>query len=560
MVLRGTTRLARAAAALAVVAAAVVAIPRAAGNTAADAAPARVVETPPTPVPGTGAARPRILYDPGAEPSLQARLEREPYRSLFVTAHQRADAYDDRTLGDLSVGAQRDLTRAAKIRAFEYALDRTVVAGEIVPFPTPEARAAVGDQVRQILLQILDRSRVAIPPPEGGWDRDISTSEEIISSVTAYDTLLGAGYDLGTDRAEIVRRLRSVTEELHENYVNPSSASGYTNLDQNNHRTKSGAAFAVAAVGLADDVPADQARRWFDTGADYVDDMMRYNLITGDGAYSEGPFYYRYTTQNLLPYLAVWQRFLGTSAWTTASGLTIPALAHEPQYARTQRWMLDMTVPDGSMAPIDDGNPGRSQYFGILPQWLPTASATNWRWADTPQPFETDGNIDMSADAIVTYDDGIPAAAPTWAPTQFYVEGGNAILRSGWERDDAMAVVMGEHDTASEFGRDRTGAGRWPQSHEHADPGSFLFHAFGERLAMDPGYLSFDQHYKVNRPDDHNMVLVDNKGPDDYLAASFNWGNDVHARPPAEGQATIAHTLDDDIADAATVATQYQGA
>lgn len=511
-------------------------------------------------VPGTGAARPRVLYDPGAEPDLRARLEREPYRTVFLRSHARADAYDDRTLGDLGVAPQRDLTRAAKIRAFEYALDRTVVGGVIVPFPDAAARQAVGDQVRDILLQILDRSRLAVPPPIGGWDRDISTSEEIINAATAYDTLLGAGYDLGADRTEIVRRLAAVTTELRQNFVDPDSAGGYTRLHQNNHRTKSGTALAVAAAALADDVPQATARAWFDTGVDYVDDMLRHVLVTGDGAYAEGPFYYRYTTQNLAPYLAVWERFLGASSWTTVDGLTVPSLADTAQFARTQRWMLDLTLPDGSMAPIDDGNPGRSHFFGVSPSGLPTASAAAWRWARTPQPYDTDGNIDLGPDVIATYDDSITAAPPTWAPTQFYVEGGQAILRAGWGADDAMAVVVGEHDTASEFGRDRTGAGRWPQSHEHAEPGSFLFHAYGERLALDPGYLTFTTHGKVNKPQDHNLVLIDGAGPGDYLQASVGWGADTTARPPAEGHATITATLDAEVADAATVVTNYRGA
>ena len=76
----------------------------------------------------------------------------------------------------------------------------------------------------------------------------------------------------------------------------------------------------------------------------------------------------------------------------------------------------------------------------------------------------------------------------------------------------SMAVVLGEHDTASEFGRDRSGVGRAPQSHEHADGGSFMLNAFGQRLALDPGYLTFTTQSLVNKPEDHNMVLVDGQG------------------------------------------------
>ncbi|MCB0971979.1 MAG: heparinase II/III family protein, partial [Acidimicrobiales bacterium] len=422
------------------------------------------------------------------------------------------------------------------------------------------ARDAAGDFARDVLVQIHDRSRLAVDPPVGGWDRDISTSEEIVNAATAYDLLLGAGYDLGADRAEIVRRLASVTDELRTNFVDLSTAGGVAQLHQNNHRTKSGAAMAVAAVALGGDVDDELARRWWDTGVDLVDDVQRHVLITGDGAYAEGPFYYRFTLQNLLPFLDAWERHLGTGSWTTADGLTVPFLGDRPQFARTQRWMLDLTLPDGTLAPIDDGNPGRSSYFGALPSTLPTAAAGYWRWADTPQPLETDGNVDLGPEAIVAYDLALAPAPPTWAPTQFYVEGGNAVFRSAWSDDATMALVLGEHDTASEFGRDRTGAGRYPQSHEHAEPGAFLLEAFGERLALDPGYLSFSEHDEVNRPEHHNVVLVDGAGPADYLDASFAWADDPFGRPPAEGQATIAATLDSGSLDAATVATAYRGA
>src|SRR5690606_29795537 len=108
--------------------------------------------------------------------------------------------FNSRPLGDDRYEVHRDLSRAAKALAFEYVLDRTVVDGEIVPFPDEEARRAAGDRVRELLLNLYPRSRLAVPPPAGGWDRDISTAEEIVSYATALDLLLGSDYDLGEDR------------------------------------------------------------------------------------------------------------------------------------------------------------------------------------------------------------------------------------------------------------------------------------------------------------------------------------------------------------------------
>ena len=506
-------------------------------------------------VPGQGSPHPRLIFSPGDESMLRDRLTREPYRTVFVQMSQRAKNYDTRPLGDMSVVAQRDLSRAAKAFAFQYALDRTLVGGDIVPFADDATRQATGDRVRDLLLNLFPRSRLAVLPPIGGWDRDISTAEEIANYSAAFDAMLGAGYNFGAARDTIVDLLASVTGELYVNFLDPSTASNYTDLHQNNHRSKSGAAIALAAIVLADDVPA--ARDWFDYGVLLVDDVLRYMLVTGDGAYAEGPFYYRLTMQNVLPLLSAWQRFLGDGSWMV-DDVEVPAMHSHPLFRRTQRWMLDTTVPDGTMAPIDDANPGRSMYFGAMPTAVAEAAAAYWRWPATPQPYETDGSVELGPDTIVAYDEGIVPTEPWWAPTQFYTEGGTATLRSDWSGDAVMALVLGEHDTASEFGRDRLGVGRAPQSHEHPDAGSFLMHAFGERLALDPGYLTFATHGLVNKPQDHNTVLVDGQGPPDYLLASFNWLADPLGRPPAEGQSTLHDTLDGAGFDATSVATWYR--
>lgn len=515
-----------------------------------------------TEVPGLGAARPRVAFDPDYETVLRDRLGREPYATVFRNLHARTRSYLASTVGDPTIVAQRNLSRAAKGLAFEFALDRTVADGTIVPFPDSDARAAIGEEVETLLLAMYDRSRLAVPAPLGGFDRDINTSEEIISYATAFDTMLGAGWDFGDNHAEIVDRLHRLAGELYTNYAHPESVDNIVDLNQNNHRTKSGAAIAVAAVVLADEIDDGDARDWFDLGAREVDDILRFVMQAGDGGYSEGPYYYRYSMQNVLPYLAVWERFLGDAAWTTRAGLVVPSYLHDPAFGRAQRWMFDTLVPDGTMAPIDDGNPGRSYYWGALPTTLPTSTraAAADRWPDTPQPFETDGSIDLSVESIVAYDDAITPAPPPWDPTQFYEESGVAVLRSGWESDDVAVFALAEHGTASEFGRDRTGAGRAPQSHEHPDPGSFMLYAHGERLLLDPGYLTFGTHALVNQPQDHNIVLVDGTGPRDPLVASLQWLPDLFGAPPNDGDSTMYDTLDSTGVDRVSIVSNYGAA
>jgi len=517
-----------------------------------------------SPPAGVDLTRPRLLLRQGEIVAIQERLGREPYRGLLAGALRRINQADGVSLDDDSIAAHRIKARAAKNLAFLYAIDRTRVDGEVVALSKLGQRQAVGDRARDLLLHLFPRCRLAVDPPLGGWDRDISSSEELLQYAVAYDTLLGAGYDFSDDHQAVVERIADLASEMYENYVRPESARNFSNLHQNNHRSKTGASLVVAGLALADHEPAAGSdprgvrdpQLWIDYGLDLVDVVTRWVLVTGDGAYAEGPFYWRFTMENMLPMARAWHRLLGGATYVTATGLPIRDFWTHPLFAASGRWMLDMTLPDGSLAPLDDGNPGRSFAFGLLPTPAHLAAAFAWRWQNAPAPFEVEGNVDLAADAIVAFDDSVTPAPPPGSPTAFYLEGGNAILRSDWTNDAVVVMVQGEHDTASSFGRDRSDKGVGPQSHEHAEPGAFLLHAFGERLLLDPGYLNFSNREAVNQPEHHNLILVDGKGPVDYLNATLRW-NRRSGRPPIDGNATLSDAVDTAFADAVRVTTRY---
>lgn len=515
---------------------------------------------------GADLARPRILrFDPAA---VQARLDREPYRTIVRDLAGRVRLADGVALDDHAIESGRFKARAAKSLAFLYAIDRRLDGDVAVPFGSPAERAAAGARVRDLLVHLFDRSRLAVDPPIGGWDRDISTSEELLQYATAYDTMLGAGYDFGSDDAVIRERLTNLAAELYRNYVDPDSAGGVVILHQNNHRSKSGAALVVAGLVLAEETPDPtldpegfrEPSNWIAYGLDQVDLILRHGLVAADGAYAEGPFYYRFTLENLLPTMRAWDGVVG-GATVEARGLALPSLWRHPSFRRALHWLVDTTLPDGSFAAFDDGNVFRSHYYGVFPQDHELADAFAWHWADAPQRFETDGNVDLAADALAHFDDQAVTPAPRpGSPSAFYVEGGNATFRSGWSREAVMAVVNGEGDQASQFGRDRDGLGLSPQSHEHAEPGSFLLHAFGERLAIDPGYFSFGQRLLVNQPQHHNTILVDGGGPRDFFFAQITWRSwGLDRRPDVDGLASLADPLDGDFLDAVRVVTRYGG-
>ncbi|MEQ8839569.1 MAG: heparinase II/III family protein [Acidimicrobiales bacterium] len=519
-------------------------------------------------VPGFDTERPRAVYTPGTEAELAARLDREPYRSIFLDAHALHEARRlSRTPGDPSREAQKDMTRAARFLAFAYAIDRTVVDGEIVPFPTPEARLAAGEIVEELLLGLYQRSRFAVPAPIGGWDRDIDTAAEILQWAGAFDTLLGAGFDFEGNDEIIAERLTDVTSELYRNYTRPETAGGVAELHQNNHRSKSGAAMATAAVVLAEFGPdpaddPDGSRNplaWWDYGITLVDEALRYILVTGDGAYAEGPHYERFTTETMAPFFGMWDRLLGDASWTTGDGRVVPAIHRTAQFGFTQDWMLALTLPDGTLAPIDDANTHEAHYFGALPT-LPNQGSYAWRWANAEPAHVWEATTDLAVDSLMAFDDTVVAEPPAGSPTSFWYEGGNAVFRSDWSTDATMVIAQAEGITASLFGRDSNGIGRAPQSHEHMEPGSFLLYAHGSTLVLDPGYFTFGTHGQVLEARDHNMVLVNGAGPEAMLLNSINWRNDPTGPPPQDGFATLHNTLDTDRIDGASVTTRYGAA
>jgi hypothetical protein len=510
-------------------------------------------------------ARPRVVMRPGDVAVVQGRLAREPYRTLLVRSAGVIAQADGVDLADHSIAAERIKAKAAKDLAFQYAIDRTVAGDTVVPFATDAARRAAGDRAEQLLLAMYTESRLGGPPPLGGSDRDINTSEEILQYATAYDTLRGAGYDFGADEAAVRTNVTDLTADLFDNYVHPETAGNLANTLPNNHRSKSAAAIGVAAIALAEAPPdlaasPDDVRdpgAWLAFALDQVDLVEQWLYGTGDGAYGEGTYDQRFAAQNLLPFLRAWDRLTGGAA-VMVGGRTLPSLYRDPAYRATQRWLLDLSLPDGSLAPIDDGNVGYSYYWGALPQDGPDAGAYAWRWAHAPVPYDSDGSVDMAADQIVAFDDGVTPTPPLGSPTRFYLDGGNAVFRSDWGPDAVTSVVLGEHGAAMELGRDREGNGRLASAaHEHADPGSFLLHAFGERLLLDPGYLTWETRSEVNQPGDHNDILVNGSGPKDPFVGSILWNANFAGPPPVDGQATVSEAFDTPFLDGARVTTRY---
>lgn len=540
-------------------------------------APARAAA--PVPIPGAGTTHPRVLLWPEQLEAVRDRVTREPLTTLLASVRRDAEAAPPANPADqvgcnTSANEVREVAKAGAARTlgFVYLLDREVVGGAVRPLD-PVDRGALGDRVRDLLLHMCTHSRIRVNP-----DRDLGSSHELLGYATAYDLLLGGDYPFADgDRARIEENLANLASELTADYQTPIG--GFLT---NNHGFKGASSLGIAALVLADYEPpvgsedSRRPRRWLDHALETTDEVMRYSYGPGDGAYGESPHYLKYGMQNGFSFLRAWHRANGGGGWTTEPGVAVPDLWSHPSFQRMARWLLDHTLPDGSLAPIDDGNGGESAFWGAYPPDVPGASALYWRWL-TLDTQDYGGSVDNRLDTIVAFDDAVPPAPPPGSPTAFYEEGGSAVLRSGWEPDATLAIVQGEHGAARELGRDRTGVGQeWSAPHDHADPGAVQFHAEGEPLLLDGGYVNYPWtlQWVVNKPSDHNMVLVSPpstdglaESPMDPLTESTRplW-DPAHAQPffsepwaasPVDGDAQLFDTLDSAFVDTASVVASY---
>ncbi len=520
-------------------------------------------------------ARPRILLRSTDIALVQTRIGRVPYTLLMsrmdaTIAGAPAPSAADQTDCGLTANIAREeaKARAAKDLAFLYLIDRTWdSSSQSVVVPDPATRQALGDRARDYLLDTCITSRIRIQP-----DRDINTSNEMIQMVTTYDTLAGSGYNFGGVETTIVGNLMSWGNDFYNDYQ------PFLNFLTNNHLAKGAATLGTAAIALAGAPGSDPAAldRWLDFGLTKVRQVVRDSLGSGDGTYGEGPFYWRYASENVVPFARAYDAVSNGAAWQPFGHGSIESIWRSRWFTEIGRWELDMTRPDGTLAPIDDSNVDDAYFFGALPSSSPYASAYAWRWANTPTssasvPYESNGNVDLAADEIVTFDDQVRAMPPSGSPNRLYGAGGDLVFRSNWSSDAVVAFVQAEHGGSRGFGRAPGQPGvPFVAVHDHADPGSFLLDAYGERLLLDPGYMNYTWtlHGTLSDPSAHNLVLVgpasDPQSPGNPNTASTvsspqldAFTSQPNAPVPVDGEAYVSHVVNQRGIAAATVTSAY---
>jgi len=430
---------------------------------------------------------PALLFDRDTLPLLKERILRAPYNAWWTIVQERAAAVPS------SFAAERDKARYARSLAFEYII-------------TNQAASA------QQTLDLLQAMK--FPPRGGDLGEPHFEGEALVHYVMAYDMV--HEYAAANDPAALDTIRTILAEEaqyLYEGIEIKLGSGLFTltlKLDETPHidnwHLRVYGALGLAAFALADHPGlANTPQDWADHAFDMVQRTLDFQIEDENGGFAEGPFYARYAADVYLPYLIALKRLDGTDHFA------------DPKVRKLHDWLVGIRLPDGRRPNIDDAH--LSNFYGhYLTGVEPDGGVHRWDWENNVDGLFVRQYAEM--DAIALYDDQIPAQEPSYGPTLFFPGAGDAIFRSDWSDQAVYLLLRGEHDNARQRGL----------SHEHPDETSFILAAGGEILALDAGYINFDNHFKVNQDINHNLILVDGKGPplNTLFGQVIGGGNDAY--------------------------------
>lgn len=335
----------------------------------------------------------------------------------------------------------------------------------------------------------------------------IHTSEALIMLCQAYDLLAGSGLVTAERLRGAADRIVGLALSTHHYFLvtNPM----VLRIARNNNTIKFAAGLAYVGLLFND---RKETVPLLHRGMTDLAHILLEVQSTSDGGCPEGPYHLSYAADNYLPLLLAYRRvargrtFPFWQSCTLRTGecrdgvIDLPDPSLSPRLRAIHEWWFRISLPDGQGPPIDDSN--LHNFAGPLVALLHGDGTFRWSWdrrPDHPVPSSTEGSVET----LLALMDGPAPVAPKWKPATLFTAAGNAVLRTGWDRDARYVLVLGESGKAHVNG----------MGHEHADPGAFMLAAFGEQLMIDGGYVRWEERDKVAGPGSHNMILVDDKGP-----------------------------------------------
>lgn len=458
-----------------------------------------------------------------------ARVDELRERIAHTSFERHLYAHIFRTALDESTGAQRQNARIARAAAF-VALLRLDAEGK-----------PLCDSIRE-LARLRSRALLAglSPAVQSSGDEWQWRAVELTAFAEAYDLLLAGGdaQDSGIERqlaafaAQADKRLSSLL------------------APDNNLTLKLAGSLGSASLALRHlEGTSDSARpsAWMAHALEVIDGIVwgAQSNSTGKAGYSEGPYYFRYAMLQLLPLFHALETVGSETAHMFPQPLRAPL--RDARWNALFDWISDIRLPDGRLPAFEDTYMNtRFPELAILSILGPREARHAWPMTqEDGSPISEDAlfaTMDETCDFRVEYLCAGAKPGGECAPRRAgaNIDAGYAVLQQG----SSWLGMIGKHGIA------RTHGSIFGSGHKQANEGAFIFHARGQLLAIEPGYPSYDMRDSVIYSRNHNVMLVDGKGPDATGYPGFLIGTDTW----------IGDTLASPRLSRASASTSYQGA
>lgn len=442
---------------------------------------------------------PVLLYEAEDLPRIRENVSRAPYEAWGRAVQAKADlalGIDVQGMGK-ETGMERRKTEYAKILAFAYAFTE---------------QSEYAQKAEEFLTS------VAFPPDGGVWGELHFEAEGAVSFFEAYDMLGAYAPSHSKWNTEIRDKIYREANRLMG-----AQELWYGSL-KNNWQIRQYSALGMAAIVLADyEGGASTPDEWAETAQTEVLAAFDYQ-VDAEGGYAEGPYYQYYAAELYLPYMLALKRFTGED------------LLNVDKIRKLHEWAVKIRLPNGLRPNTDDAHL-TDTFGGFLTSVYPDGGVHLWDWEQTAHLPMADH---YKVDALCLFDDRSPPTEPSWPPTLFMETAGDAVFRSDWSSEATYLLLRAEHGNARTHGA----------GHEHPDATSFILYAGGQMLATDGGYIRWNDHDLVNQASNHNLILVDGKGPPIQRMFGQIMGAGVDAY--------LENYFTTDFLDYAEVRTQYE--
>lgn len=302
-------------------------------------------------------------------------------------------------------------------------------------------------------LQVVRPEKYATGNPKNGILSDSSAARDL---AFAYDIVGGPDAAL----REVARRMEA---------YDPGWYAGH----KNNWQVRQFSAVGLLALALGDE-------KLLARSLSRVKLALMYQTCD-DGAFAEGHAYLAYSAEMYIPF-----------AWGLRNAGKEDLFAWGP-LAKAHEWSTRSRLPDGRRPNFDDA------HLGWFPSHAVPDPVMRWDW----EHFADRDRHGLDAVESIAFFAPVEAKAPPWEPSCVFRAGGDVIFRTGWDAEASMLIMR------AESGKARANSG----GHEHPDNLSFIYVAKGKMALIDSGYIHYEQHHRVNKPRNHNVILVDGNGP-----------------------------------------------